>query len=144
MKVIINQSEYDLQPKGLEIREHGDRILIKTDRGLKSALVVKRGDSTFVSFEGKVYEAIKPKRGGQGSAHGGSGELRTPMPGQIVEISVKVDDLVVIGQKIAVLEAMKMQQPLIAGIEGTVTELNVNVGDQVDDSHLVARIVPNE
>ena len=54
----------------------------------------------------------------------------TPMPGVIVSVAVKVGDLVVTGDEICVLEAMKMQQTLRADWTGKITAVYVQVGSQ--------------
>ena len=56
-----------------------------------------------------------------------------PMPGIILEISVKPGDQVVTGDTICVLEAMKMQQRLRADWSGVVKSVLVAVGQQVMD-----------
>ena len=57
----------------------------------------------------------------------------SPMPGIILEISVKPGDQVVTGDTICVLEAMKMQQRLRADWSGVVKSVLVSVGQQVMD-----------
>ncbi len=62
----------------------------------------------------------------------GSGKpVPAPLPGVIVDICVKVGDAVKQGQKVAVLEAMKMENDIEATHGGTVTAVNVNKGDSV-------------
>ena len=59
--------------------------------------------------------------------------FRSPMPGVIVSVAVKVGDQVVTGDVVCVLEAMKMQQSLRADWSGIVTEVRVQAGQQVQD-----------
>lgn len=54
-----------------------------------------------------------------------------PLPGIIVEILVKTGDRVEVGQAVAVLEAMKMENELQAEYSGTVVAVNVAEGDRV-------------
>ena len=54
-----------------------------------------------------------------------------PLPGVIIEISVKPGDVVKQGQQVAVLEAMKMENVIEATHDGTVTAINVSKGDSV-------------
>lgn len=62
----------------------------------------------------------------------GAGEkVNSPLPGVIIEVSVKEGQAVKAGQKIAVLEAMKMENEISAPRDGTVTALHVNKGDSV-------------
>jgi biotin carboxyl carrier protein len=59
------------------------------------------------------------------------------MPGQIVEVSVNAGDLVSVGARLVVLEAMKMQQPVLAEREGKVSRIAVEVGSQVAEGDLL-------
>lgn len=66
------------------------------------------------------------------SAPQGKGEVVTaPLPGVILDIKVKVGDVVEAGQTVAVLEAMKMENEIEATASGTVTAVNAGKGDSV-------------
>jgi len=70
--------------------------------------------------------AAKPISGG-----GGAGALKSPLPGIVVDIKVKVGDVVKKGDAVVILEAMKMENVLQAPMDGTVQEIGVNPGDSV-------------
>lgn len=57
--------------------------------------------------------------------------ITSPLPGVILEVSVKVGDAVKAGQKIAVIEAMKMENEIQSDVNGTVTAVSVSKGDSV-------------
>lgn len=57
--------------------------------------------------------------------------FNSPMPGSIVSISVKVGDLIEMGDPVCILEAMKMQQTIIADMSGEVMSVLVDSGDQI-------------
>lgn len=61
----------------------------------------------------------------------GAGAVIAPMHGSVLELFVEVGDGVTKGQRLAVLEAMKMQHEILADIDGTVTTVHVVVGAQV-------------
>lgn len=65
------------------------------------------------------------------AASGAGKPVTSPLPGVIVDITVKVGDAVKAGQKVAVLEAMKMENDIEADHAGTVTAIHVNKGDSV-------------
>lgn len=66
------------------------------------------------------------------SAPQDKGEVVTaPLPGVILDIKVKVGDVVKAGQTVAVLEAMKMENEIEATANGTVTVVNAGKGDSV-------------
>lgn len=55
--------------------------------------------------------------------------VKSPLPGTIMSIAVKVGDKVTSGQKVAVLEAMKMENDIRCFKAGTVTQILASVGD---------------
>lgn len=59
------------------------------------------------------------------------GVITAPMHGRVLSIDVKTGDSVRKGQRVAVIEAMKMEHTLTAPIDGTVAEVTISVGDQV-------------
>jgi geranyl-CoA carboxylase alpha subunit len=145
MKVLINGIEQEMpSPVGATIYSDGDRVRIVTVGGVKTAVVVRKGDQTYVSVDGVVYEIERVSAGRARTGMVGSGEGRAPMPGQIVEVSVAVGDAVSEGQTLLVLEAMKMQQPVKADFDGVVSELNVSAGDQVSDGQVLVRVTRSE
>jgi glutaconyl-CoA/methylmalonyl-CoA decarboxylase subunit gamma len=64
-------------------------------------------------------------------AKAGAGTIPTPIPGQIISINVTVGEKVRSGQKLLVLEAMKLENSITANMDGTVTEILVSEGDVV-------------
>ena len=58
--------------------------------------------------------------------------LKSPMPGKILAILVKEGDVVTKGQRLAILEAMKMENELKSPIDGTIKKIEVKVGDPVE------------
>ena len=61
----------------------------------------------------------------------GKGILRSPLPGTIIDITCEVGGSVKKGQKLVVLEAMKMENSINADRDGVVKEIKVNKGDSV-------------
>lgn len=65
-------------------------------------------------------------------APSGKGEnITSPLPGVILDVNVKVGDTVKIGQQVAMLEAMKMENAIESTCAGTVTAVCVSKGDSV-------------
>ena len=68
----------------------------------------------------------------------GSGECVTaPMPGNILKVSVNVGDKVTEGQVLVILEAMKMENEIMAPCAGTVTQVLTSKGSTVDTGDLM-------
>ena len=62
----------------------------------------------------------------------GSDAMPSPMPGTILKILVNVGDTVQENQALMILEAMKMENEIVAGKTGTVTGIHVQQGDMVN------------
>ncbi len=62
---------------------------------------------------------------------GGESTLVAPMPGTVLEVAVAPGDQVRARQRLVVLEAMKMENPISAPFDATVTAVHVEVGDRV-------------
>jgi acetyl-CoA/propionyl-CoA carboxylase biotin carboxyl carrier protein len=85
--------------------------------------------------------ARRPKRrsAGAGAAAGsGSGEVAVPMQGTVVKVVVAEGDEVEAGDTIIVLEAMKMENNVVAERSGIVKEVRVAAGDSVHGGDVVA------
>src|SRR5438093_13787559 len=83
----------------------------------------------------------KPKPPKAAAIGGGGGErLRAPMQGTIVKVLVKKGDRVQAGQAVCVLEAMKMENSILAHTDGTVAELDVPAGQSVETGATIAVI----
>ena len=65
--------------------------------------------------------------------------VMSPMPGLLTNISVKVGEVVTAGQKLAAIEAMKMENTLVATQDGVVAEICANVGESLAVDQLIIR-----
>ena len=78
--------------------------------------------------------------GGEAEAGAGSGVILAPMHGKITKIDVGVGQRVRKGDRLAVLEAMKMEHVLHAPFDGVVSELKTEEGAQIEEAAVVAVI----
>ena len=101
-----------------------------------------------VKVDGKVFEVeVEKVGGGYGSltpgsltaapAEGGAGDVVSPMPGTVLKLNVNNGDTVASGDVILILEAMKMENEIVAPCAGKVT-LKVTAGETVDTDALLA------
>ncbi len=97
-------------------------------------LAARYGNLTFTDIS--LQSAKKNK--------GGSDQVLASMDGGMVDVMVKVGDVVEVGQTLAVLEAMKMEHPLKAGVAGTIAEVLVQAGDQVKGRQKLIQILATE
>ncbi|MBX3464324.1 MAG: biotin/lipoyl-binding protein [Planctomycetes bacterium] len=75
-----------------------------------------------------------------GHKQGGRRELRAAMPGIVVDIKVAEGDVVEEGQTLVVLEAMKMQNPLVAEAPGKVVKVHGRKGEPVAGGALLVEL----
>ena len=75
-------------------------------------------------------------------AESGGQRLTAPMPGKVVRVLVQRGAEVAAGQPMVVVEAMKMENELRAGVGGVVSEVHVEGGQSVDVGTLLAVIAP--
>ena len=68
---------------------------------------------------------------------GSSGDIVAPMPGKLISVYVKAGDSVKKGDPLAVLEAMKMENTLVAPADGVVAEVSYAAGEQVEEGAVV-------
>ena len=71
------------------------------------------------------------------SAPKGTGSIKSPLPGVILDIYVREGDVVKIGQKLIMLEAMKMENNINADKEGRVASIKVSKGDSVMEGDIL-------
>jgi len=93
------------------------------------------GNTLWIHKDGRTFalnfdEASQNFKKGSSSALG-SGLIKSPMPGKILKLEVKVGQSVRAGQTICVIEAMKMEYSLKATFEGKIKEICKKAGDQV-------------
>jgi geranyl-CoA carboxylase alpha subunit len=74
----------------------------------------------------------------------GSGQVKASMDGAIVDVLVKAGDVVAVGQTLVVLEAMKMEHQLKAGISGVIEAVNTAVGQQVKSKQVLVVVESEE
>ena len=74
------------------------------------------------------------------AAPAGGEQILSPMPGNILNVNVKVGDAVKKGQVLLILEAMKMENEIMAPKDGTITSVNVQNGSTVESGALLVTI----
>lgn len=133
-KLKINGNDYDVTINDIEdstakVEVNGMPFTVEFDKPLKKAApapAVKKAAAP------KAAAAPEVKVSKPAAAASGNGTVVTsPLPGVILEVSCKEGDTVKVGQKLMVLEAMKMENIIEATANGTVTSIKANKGDSV-------------
>ncbi|MAV46644.1 MAG: ATP-grasp domain-containing protein [Alphaproteobacteria bacterium TMED89] len=103
-------------------------------------------ESLDIATARKTFTVNEHAGRGSGSATGdddeSNGQVLAPMHGKLVSIDVATGALVTKGQRLAVLEAMKMQHEILAQVDGTVAEVLAQAEAQVAAEDLILRIEP--
>jgi acetyl-CoA/propionyl-CoA carboxylase biotin carboxyl carrier protein len=114
------------------VEVEGKRIEVS----LPTSLVPGTGDSRRA-----LAPAPKRRGGGSGTVSSATGNsVSSPMQATIVKLAVEDGQHVVKGDLVVVLEAMKMEQPITAHKDGTIGDLNAEVGSTVSSGHQLLTI----
>ena len=104
-------------------------------------VTVEEGASTgAVSAPAAPKAAAAPAAKPAATGTAGSVKINAPMPGKIIDVKVKVGDAVKKGQTVLVLEAMKMENDIVAPEDGTVASINATVGSAVEAGETIATL----
>ena len=119
-KVTLNGRTYEVEV------EHGKAILLDEYEAIAPAPVAAAPAAAPVAAAAPAAAPAAPVVTGAGEA------VNAPMPGNILKVNVKAGDAVKEGQVLVVLEAMKMENEIMAPKAGTVTQVLVSKGSTVD------------
>ena len=131
-KLKINGNDYavtvnEVDGSMAEVEVNGTPFKVEFEKPIKKSAPVSKPMAPKATPAGAPEVKVsKP------AASAGAGTAVTsPLPGVILEVSVKVGDAVKRGQKVMVLEAMKMENVIESTADGTVTAIKVDKGDSV-------------
>ncbi len=108
-----------------------------------SAVWMRDGNAVHVSAGGITVSAAEAAPEGSAGAAGGDGRLIAPMPGRVVRVNAAAGASVAADDILVVIEAMKMEHEIGAGVDGTVTDVAVAEGDQVSPRQLLMLVEPD-
>jgi len=118
-----------------EARLNRDGMLVASLDGLRvRARVVQQDKELVVLLEGERQALLihDPLESGL-EDEAGPGNLRSPMPGKVLDVLVSEGDKVSRGAPMIILEAMKMEHTIVAPADGTVTRISYAPGDLIDE-----------
>ena len=119
------------------------RYFLAIDNQWQWIWAAKRGNELWFHYRGETFctEINSKKTRRQNSTEFiETGEIKAPMPGKIIKIFKKMGERVQQGEKVLVMEAMKMEYSLEADRSGTIEKLNVDENDQVNVGQLLVKI----
>jgi acetyl-CoA/propionyl-CoA carboxylase biotin carboxyl carrier protein len=101
--------------------------------------LAREGEVTWIGHGGRAW-AVRTAAANAAQDAAGDGDLRAPMPGQVLLVHAEPGQQVKAGDPVVVLESMKMELVLSAPVDGVVSELQVAVGDSVTVDQPLARV----
>lgn len=120
-QVTVNGTEYEAQIKGSSVAPKTPKIVQQPTVNTQSATV--------------RATPIAPA-----APAGGSNAVKSPLPGVILDVMVREGDTVSVGQKVMVLEAMKMENNIESTIAGKVLSVAKGKGDSVLEGDVLITI----
>ncbi|HET6558486.1 MAG TPA: biotin/lipoyl-containing protein [Prolixibacteraceae bacterium] len=132
-KFTINGNQYETEILSIEeniaeIEVNGTLYKVEVDKALKTTKtpkLVRREVVPSTDSHPAVAKTSSP------SAPKGTGSIKSPLPGVILEMFVREGDTVKMGQKLLMLEAMKMENNIEADKAGKVISIQKHKGDSV-------------
>lgn len=137
-KFKIRGNVYDVEIQSVEgntiqLEVNGSQYSVEIDREIKTSktpVLVRTGVPQPTRSESKIKKNIATS----------ATPVKSPLPGIILHILVKEGDEVKVGQKILTMEAMKMENHVLAEKEGKVTSIKVKEGDSVLQNDVLLEI----
>ena len=131
--------DYDLEIEELEcnvdkVLVNGIRFEVELKQPINPAHAIRKKTELHQPTPAAPQQAAQPAPIVNQAPNPGTGtgsQVKSPLPGTITSINVKVGDVVKDGDTVVVLEAMKMQNNIETEFSGTVTSILVNQGDSV-------------
>lgn len=132
-KLKINGNDYnvvinDVQDSVASLEVNGSNFKVEFEKPIIKPTAIKVVKTATAA---PAVTAAAPKPAAAPAPTAGGTTVSSPLPGVILEVSVKEGDTVKTGQKVLVLEAMKMENIIEATADGVIKSIKVNKGDSV-------------
>ncbi len=140
--ITIHGEQYHVQIAGVGSPvEGGKPYFIRIDGRLEETLVQPIREIEV----GETVESIPSEGiiGGKRPKAVDMGDVSSPMPGKVVSVKVSPGDKVKKGDVLLIIEAMKMENEIHSPIDGTVGEIYVREGDQINPEECLIKIIPD-
>jgi acetyl-CoA/propionyl-CoA carboxylase biotin carboxyl carrier protein len=114
-------------------RLDGDRLVVTLDGVTRTYCAVQDGDTLWLGRDGHAWAVREqgPVDAVAAETTGAGGPVRSPMPGTVTVVEVAEGQFVTAGDRLIVVEAMKMEHVLTAPVDGVVRDLRAKAGATV-------------
>ena len=117
-----------------DVQRQGETVSAVVDGAKLKAKVIEDGDRTFlIRGPSTLCFTRRHQLDFEDDLGATSGAVNAPLPGRVTAVLVSNGERVSAGQALLRIEAMKMEHTLLAGADGQVSELTVEVGAQVEE-----------
>ena len=133
-------------PVAVSARRAGDRLAVTVDGVTRHYAVAEDGQTLWLGRDGQAW-AVREQETADvaAAAHAGDGgPVTSPMPGTVTIVDVTEGERVTAGQRLVVVEAMKMEHALVAPVDGVVRELRAHPGSTVARGATLLIVEPEE
>lgn len=136
-RVTVGESSYKIVPKEGGLLINGEFLPVTLEGTLAEDTELTLGNRKVKARVEQIIELEKSdgyqeEEESASTSKEGEGAITAPMPGKLISIKVKVGDKVEPNTLVAILEAMKMENEILAGVAGTVKEIKARAGDTVE------------
>ena len=141
-KIKINGNEYnivvgDMQEDAgsVQVEVNGAPYEVVLDKPLRSSgklgKPAAKPSRTSKVVNESIAPPVAPVTKPVAASSGAGTAIKSPLPGVVLDVNINAGDTVKIGQKLLVLEAMKMENVISSDVDGKVSEIKVGKGDSV-------------
>lgn len=123
-----------------------DHYLLRQGNRLHRLTAIKVKNKVYAITDSETYTIDLPSSkdsdasGAEHGDHGDKSKICAPMPGKVVKVLVSAGDTVNPKQKLLIVEAMKMENPLIAPFKAEVLKVNCDAGELIDSEKLLIEL----
>ncbi len=135
IRLLWGETELEVDPRAaasLDVRPLGPgTFVLRRGDAIETFHCVRDGDAFHLFWRGAAYRLEELGEGHRAAQRHATGALEAPMPGKVIAVRKAAGELVVKGEEILIVEAMKMENAIRAPRDARVKRIAARVGDMV-------------
>ena len=137
-KFKINGTSYsvdinNVEGQTIELELNGTAYTVELDKEVKQTKTPKLVRPVAVPSTDSTPQTVKTTKSGAQT-------VKSPLPGTVLDVYVNVGDVVKVGQKLIMLEAMKMENIIDSDLDGKILEIKARKGDSIMEGDVLITI----